>query len=197
MMIRKSCLVLASRSPRRVDLLTQMGLSFDVVPADIDETPMKDEEAQAYVGRLAQTKAKAQWQPGQLHLGADTIVVKDGLLLGKPENETHCLQMLGRLSGCSHQVCTGVALFDGENTFSKVVTSTVHLRSVSVDEISRYWATGEPRDKAGAYALQGLGGIFVQRVEGSYSNVIGLPMLETEVLLNQAGFSTWDERQNG
>jgi septum formation protein len=105
--------------------------------------------------------------------------------------------MLQQLSGSSHQVFTGVALFDGAETYSVVVTSTVYLRSIGVDEIGQYWETGEPQDKAGAYALQGLGGIFVQRVEGSYSNVIGLPMLETEDLLNQAGFPTWDERRNG
>jgi septum formation protein len=174
-----------------------MGFSFDVAPADIDETPKRDEGAEAYVGRLARTKAQVGWHAGQLNLGADTIVVKDGALLGKPENRAHCLQMLQQLSGSSHQVFTGVALFDGAETYSVVVTSTVYLRSIGVDEIGQYWETGEPQDKAGAYALQGLGGIFVQRVEGSYSNVIGLPMLETEDLLNQAGFPTWDERRNG
>ncbi len=190
-------LILASQSPRRFDLLTQMGLKFDVAPADIDETPIQDESAETYVGRLAQTKAQAGWQPGQLNLGADTIVVKDGALLGKPQNRAHCIQMLQQLSGCAHQVFTGVALFNGDVTYSKVVTSTVYLRPISVDETAWYWETGEPQDKAGAYALQGLGGIFVKRVEGSYSNVIGLPMLETEDLLKQAGFPTWDERRNG
>lgn len=196
--MKNNCrLVLASQSPRRFDLLTQMGFSFDVAPADIDETPKRDEGAEAYVGRLARTKAQVGWHAGQLNLGADTIVVKDGALLGKPENRAHCLQMLQQLSGSSHQVFTGVALFDGAETYSVVVTSTVYLRSIGVDEIGQYWETGEPQDKAGAYALQGLGGIFVQRVEGSYSNVIGLPMLETEDLLNQAGFPTWDERRSG
>jgi len=196
MMNKNLRLVLASQSPRRFDLLTQMGFSFDVAPADIDETPRKEEGAEAYVSRLARTKAQVGWQFGQLNLGADTIVVKDGALLGKPENRAHCTQMLQQLSGDCHQVFTGVALYDGDKTYDTVVASTVYLRSIGVDEIARYWETGEPRDKAGAYALQGLGGIFVQRVEGSYSNVIGLPMLETEDLLNRAGFPTWDERRN-
>jgi len=197
MMSKKLRLVLASQSPRRSDLLTQMGLPFDIAPADIDETPLQGEGAEDYVARLAQTKAQAGWQPGQLNLGADTIVVKDGSLLGKPVDQAHCLEMLQQLSGSAHHVCTGVALFDGLTTYSKVVTSAVYLREISAEEIARYWQTQEPWDKAGAYALQGLGGIFVQRVEGSYSNVIGLPMLETEELLNQAGFVTWDERQHG
>ena len=197
MMSKRSRLVWASQSPRRFDLLSQMGFSFDVDPADIDETPVKDEGAEAYVARLAQTKAKARWQPGQLNLGADTIVVRGGVLLGKPENRAHCIEMLQQLSGESHQVFTGVSLFDGDKSYTKVVASTVYLRAIIVDEAGSYWDTGEPQDKAGAYALQGLGGIFVQRVEGSYSNVIGLPMLETEELLNRAGFITWDERHNG
>jgi septum formation protein len=118
-------------------------------------------------------------------------------LLGKPENEAHSIDMLLQLSGRTHQVATGIALYDGEETWSEVVTSNVLFRSITRREAKAYWATGEPQDKAGSYALQGFGGIFVQSIEGSHSSIIGLPMAETEQLLNQAGFDTWSERQRG
>lgn len=194
---KKPRLVLASQSPRRRDLLTQIGLSFDVVPADIDETPLVEERAEAYVARLAKTKAKAGWQPGQLNIGADTIVVSQGDLLGKPEDQAHCRAILQQLSDSAHQVFTGVSVFDGTQSYSKVVASTVYMRPITLAEIDAYWDSGEPQDKAGAYALQGLGGIFVQRIEGSHSNIIGLPLLETEQLLIDAGFPTWAERKHG
>lgn len=190
-------LLLASQSPRRSDLLTQMGLTFEIEPADVDETPEAGEHAENYVRRLAQSKAQALWRPGYLNLGADTIVFIDGQLLGKPENEAHCIDMLLQLSGRTHQVATGIALYDGKETWSEVVTSNVLFRSVTRREAKAYWTTGEPQDKAGSYALQGFGGIFVQRIEGSHSSIIGLPMAETEQLLNRAGFDTWSERQRG
>lgn len=188
-------LLLASKSPRRSDLLTQMGLTFEIEPADVDETPRAGENAVNYVRRLAQSKAQASWRPGYLNLGADTIVCIEDKLLGKPENEAHCIDMLLQLSGRTHQVATGIALHNGEETWSDVVTSDVLFRSVSRREAKAYWMTGEPQDKAGSYALQGFGGIFVERIEGSYSSIIGLPMAETEQLLNRAGFDTWSERQ--
>lgn len=190
-------LLLASQSPRRSDLLAQMGFTFDIEPADIDETPEAGENAEQYVQRLARSKAQALWRPGYLNLGADTIVFLDGQLLGKPESEAHCIDMLLQLSGRTHQVATGIALYDGQQTWSEVVISSVLFRSITVREAKAYWATGEPRDKAGSYALQGFGGIFVRSIEGSHSSIIGLPMAETEQLLNQAGFDTWSERQRG
>lgn len=189
-------LLLASQSPRRASLLQQMGLNFEVQPADIDETPRADEDAIHYVDRLAKTKAQSQWRPGFVHLGADTIVVLDGELLGKPRDEQHAMQMLMRLSGRSHQVATGVAVFDGQQVLSDVVVTTVTFRSIDNQDAQSYWATGEPADKAGAYALQGIGGVFVTTIAGSYSNVIGLPMAETEQLLASIGVNTWLQREH-
>ena len=189
-------LLLASQSPRRANLLEQMGLTFEVQPADIDESPIIGEDAMAYVDRLAKKKAQHHWRSGFVHLGADTIVVLDGDLLGKPKNEQHAVETLMRLSGRSDEVATGVAVFDGEQVRSTVVVTTVTFRDVQIEEAERYWATGEPADKAGAYALQGIGGIFVVSIQGSYSNVIGLPMAETQQLLVSMGLNTWSQRQN-
>jgi septum formation protein len=189
--------MLASQSPRRFDLLRQMGMTFEVEPADIDETQRGGEDAESYVLRLAQTKARAQWRSGYVNLGADTIVVLDGALLGKPQNEQHCVDMLLDLSDRTHQVATGIALFDGENTWSEVVVSSVTFRAISESEARAYWDSGEPQDKAGAYALQGLGGVFVLRIAGSHSGIIGLPMTETEQLLRAAGIQTWSELGRG
>ena len=189
-------LLLASQSPRRANLLQQMGLTFEVQPADIDESPIIGEEAIAYVDRLAKTKAQPQWRSGFIHLGADTIVVLDEDLLGKPRSEKHAIEMLMRLSGRSHEVATGVAVFDGEQVRSTVVVTTVTFRDFQKEEAELYWATGEPADKAGAYALQGIGGVFVTSIQGSYSNVIGLPMAETQQLLISMGLNTWSQHQH-
>ena len=189
-------LLLASQSPRRASLLKQMGLTFEVQPADIDESPVIGEEAIAYVDRLAKTKAQHQWRSGFIHLGADTIVVLDEDLLGKPRSEKHAIEMLMRLSGRSHEVATGVAVFDGEKMLSTVVVTIVTFRDVQIQEAELYCATGEPADKAGAYALQGIGGVFIKSIQGSYSNVIGLPMVETQQLLVSMGFNTWSLHQN-
>ena len=196
-MAAKPRLMLASQSPRRFDLLRQMGMTFEVEPADIDETPRDGEDAESYVLRLAQAKARAQWRSGYVNLGADTIVVLDGALLGKPQNEQHCVDMLLELSDRTHQVATGIALFDGENTWNEVVVSSVTFRAISESEARAYWDSGEPQDKAGAYALQGLGGVFVLRIAGSHSGIIGLPMTETEQLLRAAGIQTWSELGRG
>ena len=196
-MTAKPRLMLASQSLRRFDLLRQMGMTFEVEPADIDETPRGGEDAESYVLRLARTKARAQWRSGYVNLGADTIVVLDGALLGKPQNEQHCVDMLLDLSDRTHQVATGIALFDGENTWSEVVVSSVTFRAISESEARAYWDSGEPQDKAGAYALQGLGGVFVLRIAGSHSGIIGLPMTETEQLLRAAGIQTWSELGRG
>lgn len=191
-------LYLASGSPRRRELLTQIGVPFTVVTAPIDETPLPDEAASAYVERLAQAKAMAGFAhiaaPGVV-LGADTAVVLDGTILGKPESREEALAMLGDLSGREHQVLTAVALTDGQRSLSLCVASTVRFRAISFDEAWRYWASGEPADKAGGYAIQGLGAVFVTALQGSYSAVVGLPLSETAELLGQFGIDCWQTHE--
>lgn len=187
-------LYLASGSPRRRELLTQIGVPFSVVSAPIDETPLPDESAPAYVERLARAKAAAGLAciEGQaVVLGADTAVVLDGRILGKPENREDALAMLADLSGREHQVLTAVALSDGQRVHSLCVTSKVRFRAISAEEAQRYWASGEPADKAGGYAIQGLGAVFVTGLSGSYSAVVGLPLSETAELLGQFGIACW------
>ncbi|KAB5621321.1 septum formation inhibitor Maf [Pseudomonas putida] len=185
---------LASGSPRRRELLAQIGVPFTVVSAPIDETPQVAEAAQAYVERLAQAKAVAGFNlldaPGVV-LGADTAVVLDGQILGKPENREHALAMLGDLSKREHQVLTAVAVTDGTRSLSLCVATKVRFRTISFDEACRYWDSGEPLDKAGGYAIQGLGAVFVSAIEGSYSAVVGLPLSETAELLEQFGIPCW------
>lgn len=187
-------LYLASGSPRRRELLTQIGVPFSVVSAPIDETPLPDESAPAYVERLARAKAAAglaSLAGPAVVLGADTAVVLDGRILGKPENRKDALAMLADLSGREHQVLTAVALDDGQRVHSLCVTSKVSFRAISADEAQRYWASGEPADKAGSYAIQGLGAVFVTGLVGSYSAVVGLPLSETADLLGQFGIACW------
>ena len=187
-------LYLASGSPRRRELLAQIGVPFSVVSAPIDETPLPDESAPAYVERLARAKAAAglaSVEGTAVVLGADTAVVLDGRILGKPESREDALAMLADLSGREHQVLTAVALTDGQRVQSLCVTSQVRFRAISDDEAQRYWASGEPADKAGGYAIQGLGAVFVTGLSGSYSAVVGLPLSETADLLGQFGVACW------
>lgn len=187
-------LYLASGSPRRRELLTQIGVPFIVISAPIDESPLPSESAPAYVERLARAKAAAglaRVDGPAVVLGADTAVVLDGRILGKPENREDALAMLADLSGREHQVLTAVALGDGQRVHSFCVTSTVRFRAISTDEAQRYWASGEPSDKAGGYAIQGLGAVFVSGLSGSYSAVVGLPLCETADLLGQFGIACW------
>ncbi|WP_043196918.1 Maf family protein [Pseudomonas putida] len=187
-------LYLASGSPRRRELLTQIGVPFTVVSAPIDESPLPNESAPAYVERLARAKAAAGLASvagPAVVLGADTAVVLDGRILGKPENRADALAMLADLSGREHQVLTAVALSDGLHTQSLCVTSTVRFRAIGADEAQRYWASGEPVDKAGGYAIQGLGAVFVTGLSGSYSAVVGLPLSETAELLGTFGIACW------
>ena len=187
-------LYLASGSPRRRELLTQIGVPFIVISAPIDESPLPSESAPAYVERLARAKAAAglaRVDGPAVVLGADTAVVLDGRILGKPENREDALAMLADLSGREHQVLTAVALDDGQRVHSFCVTSTVRFRAISTDEAQRYWASGEPADKAGGYAVQGLGAVFVTGLSGSYSAVVGLPLCETADLLGQFGNACW------
>ncbi|WP_194789022.1 Maf family protein [Pseudomonas sp. UFMG81] len=187
-------LYLASGSPRRRELLTQIGVPFTVVSAPIDETPLPGEAPAAYVERLAQAKAVAgfaQTDGTGVVLGADTTVVLDDDILGKPEDREHFLAMLGDLSKREHQVLTAVALTDGQRSISRCITTTVRFRAISFEEALRYWASGEPLDKAGGYAIQGLGAVFVSGIEGSYSAVVGLPLSETAELLEQFAIPCW------
>lgn len=180
--------VLASRSPRRRELLAGLGLSFDCVPADIDESRRANEAAADFVARLAREKAAAAAvSTGLPVLGADTEVVLADETLGKPAGEAAALAMLERLSGRSHEVLTGIVVTDGNRIESRVVRTVVTLRETTAAERAAYWAGGEPADKAGAYAIQGLGAIFVAHIEGSYTNVVGLPVFETVELLGQFG----------
>ena len=189
-------LYLASGSPRRRELLTQIGVPFSAVSADIDETPLSQESPAAYVERLARGKAAAGRDVVLSDapfcvLGADTAVVLDGKILGKPVDEADACAMLKMLSGCEHEVLTAIALLDGERCESRVVRSVVRFRPISSDEAAAYWASGEPRDKAGGYGIQGLGAVFVAGLNGSYSAVVGLPLCETAELLGHFGIPCW------
>lgn len=183
---------LASASPRRRELLTQIGVAFDVVEVAVDETPRPGEAAEVYVVRLALAKAQAghTLRPGRPVLGADTAVVIDGVILGKPRDRADGLAMLERLSGRNHHVYTGVALVDGDGeAHTRLSASSVTFRTLSAAERSAYWAGGEPADKAGGYAVQGRAAMFVARLEGSYSGVMGLPLFETAELLETCGMT--------
>jgi septum formation protein len=187
---------LASGSPRRRELLTQIGVPFAVVTAAIDETPLANETAAAYVERLARDKALAGLAslgstPGAVVLGADTAVVLDGRILGKPRDRDDGLAMLATLSGREHEVLTGVALASAGNCQVRVVRSRVAFRALSSAQIVAYWETGEPRDKAGGYGIQGLAAVFVSQIQGSYSAVVGLPLCETAQLLEEFGIECW------
>ncbi|MHC8337521.1 Maf family protein [Pseudomonas sp. HLT2-19-2] len=189
-------LYLASGSPRRRELLTQIGVPFCAISADIDETPLKDESPSAYVERLARGKAEAGRgtvvsDADFCVLGADTAVVLDGKILGKPVDEAQACAMLMMLSGCEHEVLTAIAVLDGERCESRVVRSLVRFRNISRDEAMAYWASGEPQDKAGGYGIQGLGAVFVAGLNGSYSAVVGLPLCETAELLGHFGIPCW------
>jgi len=192
-------LYLASGSPRRRELLTQIGIPFTTLSASVDESPLPNEAAPAYVERLALAKASAglaallpcEANAALAVLGADTAVVLDGQILGKPVDREDALAMLAALSGREHQVLTAVAVADQQRCLSVCVTSQVRFRPISSEEAQAYWASGEPLDKAGAYAIQGLGAVFVQRLEGSYSAVVGLPLSETAELLGQFAIPCW------
>jgi septum formation protein len=187
-----AALTLASASPRRRELLSQLGLAFDVRPAEVDETPRPGEEARAYVLRVAGQKARALEVPGVV-LGADTAVVLDGRILGKPRDGAEAAAMLRALSGRAHQVLTAVCARGAGRQESTVVTTVVELTPLSERQIAWYVASGEPFDKAGAYAIQGLAGAFVAAVRGSVSNVVGLPVVETLAILERFGVPLpWD-----
>ena len=180
-------LVLASASPRRRELLTTAGFAFDVEVADVDETRHHGESAEVYVRRVALAKAQAvaARRANDMVLGADTIVVVDGDVLGKPVNDADAVAMLTRLSGRSHHVLTAVAVVAGGRSVDTVEDTTVSMHPLTATEIVAYVESGEPRDKAGAYAIQGRASRFIPRIEGSYTNVVGLPIAAVDGLLRQ------------
>jgi septum formation protein len=173
-----SPIVLASRSPRRAELLTAAGIPFEVLVADVDESTRPNEPPQEYVERLAIDKASAisGLRGDALVVGADTTVVVDGLILGKPRDRAEATGMLWRLNGRSHDVLTGVAVAGPRGTRSAVDRTRVWFDPMTAEEIGQYVASGEPLDKAGAYAIQGLASRYIPRIEGSYTNVVGLPV---------------------
>jgi septum formation protein len=186
-------LVLASQSPRRRELLDQLGVHFDCCPADIDETPGPAERAEDYVVRLAIEKARAvaPQYPDSWVLGSDTSVVINGQILGKPESKDDATRMLLSLSDATHQVLTAIALVQGDNCLHRLITTDVRFREITPAMAEAYWQTGEPCDKAGSYGIQGLGGMLVRSIEGSYSAVVGLPLAETADLLMDVGIEGW------
>lgn len=185
---------LASRSPRRAEILQQLGVRFSVLPSDIDESLLVGEQPEQYVLRLAASKAAVCAQqleagPGldRPVLAADTAVSIDGLILGKPANDEDARMMLRRMSDRWHEVYTGLALATQHGVITALSTTRVQMAAISEEEITAYIASGEPFDKAGAYGIQGLAGIFIRRIEGSYTGVMGLPVHETARLLKNAG----------
>ena len=189
-------LYLASGSPRRRELLGQIGVPFVVLNAPIDETPWPAESPADYVQRLACAKAQAGLATlpdsgAAVVLGADTSVVLAGRILGKPEDRADAVAMLSALSGHTHEVLTAVALASRERCAVRLVSSQVSFRPLSAGEIEAYWASGEPLDKAGSYAIQGLGAVFVSHLQGSFSAVVGLPLCETAALLADFGIPCW------
>jgi len=185
-------LILASQSPRRRELLSQIGLEFTVVPACIDETPAPGEAAEDYVQRMALEKAQsvadkqAAGDEAPVVVGSDTAVVLGDWIMGKPATQAEARDMLSALAGRSHRVLSSVAVVQGDKQDWQFSDNQVTFRGISEAEIQAYWESGEPRDKAGAYAIQGRGAVFVSHLSGSYSAVMGLPLFETAQLL--AGF---------
>jgi septum formation protein len=186
---------LASSSPRRRELLQQIGVRFRLIGTELDESPLQDETPPAYVSRLAAAKAEAGWQSRDLAdapvLAADTAVVLDGIILGKPKDKNDAENMLRQLSGRTHQVLTAVAVRSAAGNEIRVSRSLVTFRSIEPAEAVAYWDSGEPRDKAGAYAIQGYAAVFIADLKGSYSGVMGLPLFETAELLKSAGVPNW------
>jgi septum formation protein len=190
--MRKDFIYLASASPRRSELLRQIGVRFEVRPAQIAETRRPGEGPAAYVARIAAAKASAVWNGlGELEpapvLAADTAVVLDGQVFGKPVDSADAAAMLEKLSGRTHLVLTAVALHAGDKTHSAVSTSEVRFRPTTDAERRAYCRTGEPLDKAGGYGIQGFAAVFIESLHGSYSGVVGLPLFETAALLSRCG----------
>jgi septum formation protein len=184
---------LASASPRRAQLLDQIGVGCDILPVDLDESRLPAEAPREYVQRLAVAKARTLWtrlkQDRQPVLGADTTVVLADSIFGKPSDREEGIAMLRRLSGVTHDVFTAVALQSRQGCYARLSVSQVTFRTLSDEDCVAYWETGEPLGKAGGYAVQGLAAVFIKRIEGSYSGIMGLPLAETAELLSLAGWS--------
>ncbi|MEH6559037.1 MAG: Maf family protein [Oceanicoccus sp.] len=183
---------LASQSPRRKELLQQIGVKFEQISVDVDETAADGEDPDSYVVRVAGDKARAGWQFVEQQglrplpvLGADTAVIFGQQIMGKPRDRSHGLAMLSELSGQTHQVMSAVCFCWQGRQWCLLNTTEVTFRTISPAELQQYWDTGEPIGKAGAYAIQGRAAVFVERLKGSYSAVVGLPLLETHQLLNE------------
>lgn len=189
-------LILASASPRRKELLEQIGVRFSVKPVDIDEQPLDGELPADYVLRLAREKAEACFllcDSSSAVLGSDTTVVAAGEILGKPVDKEDAVATLMRLSGNTHHVLTAVAVKSAEHLSACVVTTNVTFKTLSKAQCYAYWESGEPQDKAGSYGIQGLGAVFVEKIEGSYSSVVGLPLAETAEILEQFDIPIWQQ----
>jgi len=184
-------IVLASASPRRVELLSSAGIEFEVIPGDVSEEILTGETPEDYVERLARAKAEdvARKTDGCFFIGADTIVLCDGEIMGKPEDSADAERMLNKLSGIPHEVITGFAIYDKERdgVIADTVRTRVYFKQLSDEEIRAYIATGCPFDKAGAYAIQGGAAHMVEKIEGSYTNVVGLPLCEVVETLRRMG----------
>ncbi|MET0984115.1 MAG: Maf family protein [Steroidobacteraceae bacterium] len=186
-------LYLASASPRRSALLTQLGLIHRVQPVHIDESVRSGESPADYVSRLSASKVRAlqaQLSGADVCLGADTCVALEGEIFGKPEDEADCVRILSRLSGRVHHVHTAVTVCRGAQMRTALSTSEVQFRELTRAECLAYWRSGEPRDKAGAYAIQGRAALFVRAIHGSYTGIVGLPLFETSQLLSELGLDT-------
>lgn len=181
--------ILASASSRRHELLKHLLGDFNIQTADIDETPFTNELPEALVKRLAYSKADAVFRknPNAIVIAADTIVTFGDQIFGKPKDQNDSISILKKLSNQRHIVMTGVAMFGADKKIAKVVKTEVEFACLSIQQIQKYWQTGEPQDKAGSYAIQGIGGKFVKRINGSYSNVVGLPLVETTSMLAEMG----------
>ncbi|MFU8616970.1 Maf family nucleotide pyrophosphatase [Neisseria sp. LACPHL-SPEC-2024-00856] len=192
-------LYLGSNSPRRMEILTQLGYRVVKLPADIDETVRQNEDPARYVQRMAEEKNRTALtlfcetngtMPDFPLITADTCVVSDGIILGKPRSQAEAIEFLSRLSGKQHTVLTAVCIHYRGNAENRVQTNRVVFKPLSSEEISAYVQSGEPMDKAGAYAVQGIGSIFIQSIEGSFSGIMGLPVYETVSMLLDLGYRT-------
>jgi len=191
-------LILASASPRRAELLQQIGVRFVIVPADIDESQQPGEAVELYVQRMAREKAETIAQKERTNglpvLGADTTVVLENRIFSKPADKAEAIATLRALSGRSHRVLSAIAVVAEDRAELRLSETTVRFRDIKEQEYERYWSTGEPRGKAGAYAIQGLGAVFVDGITGSYSGVVGLPLSQTFELFERFNIACWNAR---
>ncbi|MEB8432205.1 Maf family protein [Cocleimonas sp. KMM 6892] len=190
-----SQIILASASPRRAELLDQVGITYDIQSVDIDESVRPNESAEDLVQRLAIEKSQAVTNTDKPVLGSDTLGLINDHILVKPTDLDHSIKMLSDMSGNWHEILSAVAISYNGNTHVKLNRNRVLFREITQDEMIRYWKTGEPQDKAGSYAIQGIAAMFIQRIEGSYSGIMGLPLFETMQLLNDLGISNLETNE--